>query len=154
MWRGTPATVWRNVVPTFIYRALKGLPLKVENEGKASRDFIYVDDIVRGLLLCATAGSPGDVYNLASGVETSILELATVINQRTGNPAELEFLPRRDWDHSSRRLGSTDKAKRVLGFEAYVGLDEGLRKTIDWTRDNLTFIDSCVQKHAANMEAQ
>lgn len=154
VWRGTPATVWRNVVPTFIYRALKELPLKVENEGKASRDFIYVDDIVRGLLLCATAGSPGDVYNLASGVETSILELATAINGMTSNPAELEFLPRRDWDHSGRRLGSTDKAKRVLGFEAYVGLDEGLRKTIDWTRDNLPFIGSCVQKHAAIMQAQ
>ncbi len=153
MWRGTPATVWRNVVPTFIYRALKGLPLKVENEGKASRDFIYVDDIVRGLLLCATAGIPGDAYNLASGVETSILELATMVNRRTGNPAALEFLPRRDWDHAGRRLGSTDKAKRVLAFEAYVALDEGLRKTIDWTRDNLAFIESCMQKHAAFMQA-
>ncbi len=148
VWRGTPATVWRNVVPTFIYRALKGLPLKVENEGKASRDFIYVDDIIRGLLLCATVGLPGDVYNLACGVETTILELAARINRMTGNQAPLEFLPRRKWDHSGRRLGSTDKAKRILGFEACVGLDEGLRKTIAWTRRTLPFIEACVRKHA------
>ena len=60
----------------WIYRALKRLPLKVENQGLASRDFIYVEDIARGLMRCASAGKPGDVYNLASGVETSILELA------------------------------------------------------------------------------
>src|SRR5205814_5905998 len=99
-WRGTPATVWRNVTPTFIYRALKHLPLQIENNGEATRDFIYVEDIVHGLLLCAVTGQSGDVYNLASGVETSILELATMINGMAGNPAGLEFLPRRTWDHS------------------------------------------------------
>ena len=49
-WRGTPATVWRNVTPTFVYRALKGLPLQLDNGGVASRDFVYVEDIARGLL--------------------------------------------------------------------------------------------------------
>ena len=71
-WRGTPATVWRNVTPTFIYRACKHMPLTVENGGAATRDFIYIHDIVRGLLLCATKGLSGEVYNLASGVEISI----------------------------------------------------------------------------------
>ncbi len=47
-WRGTPATVWRNVTPTFVYRALKGMPLVLDNGGVASRDFVYVDDVVRG----------------------------------------------------------------------------------------------------------
>jgi nucleoside-diphosphate-sugar epimerase len=147
-WRGTPATVWRNVTPTFVYRALKGQPLTVESGGVATRDFIYVDDIVRGLILCATAGQPGEVYNLASGVETSILDLATLINQSTGNPAPLDFRPRREWDRSGKRFGSTEKAKRTLGFEAHVSLGEGLRRTIDWTREHLPLIDRCVQKHA------
>src|SRR3954463_12012408 len=71
-WRGTPATVWRNVTPTFIYRALKGLPLMLDNGGRASRDFIFVGDIVAGLIACAERGEAGDVYNLASGVETEI----------------------------------------------------------------------------------
>ena len=84
-WRGTPATVWRNVTPTFIYRSLKRIPLIVENEGIATRDFIYVEDIVDGLLKCAAAGKAGDVYNLAGGAETSILELARTINEMTGS---------------------------------------------------------------------
>ncbi len=150
-WRGTPATVWRNVTPTFVYRALKRLPLTVENGGIPTRDFIYVDDIVRGLMLCAGAGKPGDVYNLASGVETSILELAKLVNELTGNPAPLDFRPPREWDHSGRRFGSPEKAKRTLGFEAQITLRDGLERTIAWTRDHLPLIDRCIQKHAARI---
>lgn len=150
-WRGTPATVWRNVVPTFVYRALKRWPLTVENEGRASRDFVFVEDIVRGLALCALEGSPGDVYNLASGVETSILALADTVNRLTGNPAPLRFLPPREWDHAGRRFGSTDKAKRMLGFEARVALEEGLARTIAWTRANLPAIETSIAKHAAHV---
>ena len=153
-WRGTPATVWRNVTATFIYRALKGMPLIVENGGTASRDFIYVGDIVRGLLLCATAGRPGDVYNLASGVETSILELARVVNEMAGNRAPLDFRPARDWDRSGRRVGSTAKAKRSLGFEAQVPLEAGLRCTIEWTRRELPSIEACIQRHAAHLQVR
>ena len=146
-WRGTPATVWRNVTPTFIYRAIKQMPLIVENKGIATRDFIYVDDIVRGLMLCATAGEPGEVYNLASGVETSILELATLINQLTNNPTPIQLGPNRDWDRSGKRFGSTEKACRCLGFEAQVDLSTGLARTVEWTRQNLDFIDWCIEKH-------
>ena len=151
-WRGTPATVWRNVTPTFVYRALKGLPLKVENQGLASRDFIYVEDIARGLMRCATVGRPGDVYNLASGVETSILELATLINQLTGNPATIEFLPARPWDRSGKRFGSPEKAKREMGFESRVVLSDGLSTTVEWTRKNLFSIERCIQNHDSQMK--
>jgi nucleoside-diphosphate-sugar epimerase len=150
-WRGTPATVWRNVTPTFVYRALKQMPLTLDNGGMATRDFIYVEDIVRGLVLCAVAGKPGDVYNLASGVETSVLELATLINELTGNPAPLDFRPPREWDHSGRRFGSTEKAKRMLGFETGTALREGLERTIDWTREHLPLIDRCIRKHAGRI---
>jgi nucleoside-diphosphate-sugar epimerase len=150
-WRGTPATVWRNVTPAFVYRALRRLPLQLENEGLASRDFIYVGDIVEGLLRCATNGAPGDVYNLASGVETSIRELAETINRLAGNDAGVELLPAREWDRSGRRFGSTAKARAELGFEATVGLEEGLTRTVDWMRDNLELIDRCVRRHADRM---
>jgi nucleoside-diphosphate-sugar epimerase len=151
-WRGTPATVWRNVTPAFVYRALKGLPLQLESEGRASRDFIYVEDIVEGLLRCATVGSPGDVYNLASGVETTIRELAETINRLCENPAGVELLEGRDWDRSGRRFGSTEKAARELGFEAKVPLEDGLQATADWMRDNLELIDACIAHHAEHME--
>jgi UDP-glucose 4-epimerase len=150
-WRGTPATVWRNVVPTFVYKALKGEALPIEAEGTASRDFIYVDDIVRGLLLCASDGAPGDVYNLASGTETSILQLATMINELTGNVTPVQFMPRRDWDRSGKRFGSTAKARQELGFESRVPLRDGLTRTIAWTREQMPRIESCIDRHSAQM---
>jgi UDP-glucose 4-epimerase len=151
-WRGTPATVWRNVTPTFVYRALKGLPLQLDNEGRATRDFIYVGDIVEGLLACAEKGEPGGVYNLASGVETSIRELAETIVELAGTSAELELGPAREWDRSGHRFGSPEKARRELGFEAKVPLGEGLRETVEWTKANLGWIDSCIRRHADRIE--
>jgi nucleoside-diphosphate-sugar epimerase len=150
-WRGTPATVWRNVTPTFIYRALKGWPLTLENGGESSRDFIHVDDIVRGLMLCATAGAVGEVYNLASGVETTVRELADEINRNVDPPAELQLAERRTWDHSGNRVGSTDKARSSLGFVAEVGLADGIRRTVDWTRSNLATIDAAIERHRAHI---
>jgi nucleoside-diphosphate-sugar epimerase len=146
-WRGTPATVWRNVTPTFIYRALKGLPLTVENGGITTRDFIYVEDVARGLILCATRGRPGGVYNLASGVETSIGELADRINSLADSPAAVESREKRDWDRSGKRFGSTTKASEELGFEASVGLEEGLRRAVAWTKANLRLIEGAISRH-------
>ena len=76
--------MWRNVVPTFIYRALNHMPLVLDNAGRATRDFIHVTDIVDGLERCALLGEPGGVYNLASGVETSIKDLAETISTIVG----------------------------------------------------------------------
>jgi nucleoside-diphosphate-sugar epimerase len=152
-WRGTPATVWRNVTPTFVYKALKGESLPLEAEGAASRDFVFVEDICRGLMACALRGTPGDVYNIASGIETTIAELAALINELTGNAAPVTVLPRRDWDNSGKRFGSTEKARRELGFAARVGLRDGLRRTVEWTRANLGLIESCMHKHDAFMRA-
>lgn len=146
-WRGTPATVWRNVTPTFIYKAIKGEPLPLEAEGIATRDFIFVDDIVEGLIRCALHGSPGDVYNLASGVETSIRELATAIVELTGSSSRIELKPKRDWDHSGKRFGSTEKSERELGFRAAMPLRAGLEQTVAWTSENLPLIESCIEKH-------
>lgn len=146
-WRGTPATVWRNVIPTFIYKSLKKEPLPLEGGGEASRDFIFVEDIVRGLIRCALNGAPGDVYNLASGTETTISELASLINEITGNSTPPLMLPKRDWDHSGRRFGDTRKAEEEIAFEASVPLRDGLERTIDWTRNSLHIIDDCIARH-------
>ena len=150
-WRGTPATVWRNVTPTFIYRALKGLPLSVENKGIATRDFIFVEDICRGLIAAARKGKAGDVYNLASGKQKSIRELADQINRITKNKAGLIFLPKRSWDNSGKRYGSTVKSKKELGFECKTEFDKGLEKTIRWTRENMALIEKTMAKHKKHM---
>jgi nucleoside-diphosphate-sugar epimerase len=152
-WRGTVSTVWRNVTPTFVYRALKGEALPVENGGVATRDLIHVEDMARGLVACAERGRGGEAYNLASGVETSILELAETINELAGNDEPIALTPARDWDHSGQRYGSPEKARQELGFEARIGLREGLESTIAWTRENLEWIEACMARHADEMAA-
>ena len=152
-WRGTPATVWRNVTPTFVYRAIAGLPLVLENGGRSSRDFIYVDDGVEGLVRCATRGEAGEAYNLASGVETTIAELARTINACLPRPAPIEMATRRTWDHSGNRLGSTAKSRRRLGFRATVPLDEGIRRTVVWTQANLPMIEASIRRHRRRLAA-
>jgi nucleoside-diphosphate-sugar epimerase len=150
-WRGTVNTVWRNVTPTFIYKALNHEALPIENGGIASRDFIYVGDMAQGLIACALRGEPGGVYNLASGVETTIRELAELINELTGNPTPIALAPARDWDHSGQRFGDPSKTRRELGFAATMPLREGLERTIAWTRANREWIDRCIAKHAERM---
>lgn len=148
-WRGTVHTVWRNVVPTFIWKSLHGEALPLDNGGNASRDFIYVEDMARGLVACAEKGEPGEAYNLASGVETSIGDLAKIINELTGNRAPVDIRPARDWDRSGKRFGSTGKSKACLNFTADVIIREGLTKTVKWTRSNREVIKRVISSHDA-----
>jgi UDP-glucose 4-epimerase len=150
-WRGTVHTVWRNVTPTFIWKALHGEPLPVENGGVASRDFIYVEDMARGLMACALSGEPGEIYNLASGVETSILQLASRVNSIAGNQTSIALTPARDWDKSGQRFGDPAKAREKLGFAASVAHEDGLRRTIEWTKKNRERILGCMRNHAGNV---
>jgi nucleoside-diphosphate-sugar epimerase len=147
-WRGTPATVWRNVTPTFIWKSLHGEALPVENGGIASRDFIFVEDMARGLMACGLKGEPGEIYNLGSGAEVTIKELAERINRLTGNKTPIALTPARDWDRSGQRFAATGKAKAKLGFEASVAHEEGLQRTVAWTRDNLATIKRCMAQHS------
>lgn len=145
-WRGTPHTVWRNVIPTFIWKALQGAALPLDNGGNASRDFIFVEDMTHGLMACAEHGTPGEAYNLASGVETTIADLARIINELTDNRTPVDLRPVRDWDRSGRRFGSTVKSREKLGFSAEVGIRDGLERTIEWTRENKSMIGASIAK--------
>jgi UDP-glucose 4-epimerase len=148
-WRGTVHTVWRNVTPTFIWKALAGEALPVENGGIASRDFIFVEDIGRGLMACALKGEPGENYNLGSGAEITIKQLAERINALTKNKTPIAFKPARDWDRSGQRFASTEKAREKLGFVAEVPHEEGLRRTVEWTKANRATILRCMSAHAS-----
>lgn len=151
-WRGTYATIWRNVTPTFIYRALTNQEILLENEGIATRDFVFVEDICRGLMLCALKGEPGDVYNIGSGIETSIAELARNIVELTGSRSELKMTPKREWDTSGKRFASIVKSREKLGFAAKMPLQAGLEKTVAWTMENRTIIQNCIEKHERHLE--
>ena len=89
--------------------------------------------MARGLIACALKGEPGEVYNLASGEETTIWDLAHMINELAGNKTPVDLLPPRDWDRSGKRFGSTEKAKEKLGFKTQISIPEGLEKTLLWT---------------------
>jgi len=146
-WRGTRHTVWRNVIPTFVWKALHGEALPIDNGGRGSRDFIFVEDIAAGLRACALRGGAGEVYNLATGVETSILELSRAINELTGNSTPPDIRPSRSWDRSGKRFASTEKATRELGFTAQTRVRDGLKATIEWTRAHTELISRCMAQH-------
>ena len=71
----------------------------------------------------------------------------------TNSKSQLELMPKRPWDTSGKRFGSTEKSKEKLGFEATVGIDEGLKITIDWTIANLPMIEKTMHKHDFFMES-
>jgi UDP-glucose 4-epimerase len=153
-WRGTHHTVWRNVIPTFVWKSIQGEALPLDNGGNASRDFIFVEDMAKGLVACATKGNPGEAYNLASGVETTIADLAYTINKLTGNTTAVDLQPARDWDRSGKRFGSTEKSRRQLAFEASISMQEGLRITIKWTQANQDKIKRIMSNHDLMLRQQ
>jgi nucleoside-diphosphate-sugar epimerase len=150
-WRGTPHTVWRNVIPTFVWKSIQGEALPLDNGGNASRDFIFVEDMARGLVACAMKGNLGETYNLASGVETTIAELAYMINQFTGNLTEVDLKPARDWDRSGKRFGSVEKSRDKLQFESITPIQEGIKRTVEWTIANRERIKHIIASHDIHM---
>ena len=90
---------------------------------------------------------PGEVYNLATGVETTILEVAKIINNHTGNLVPFELKPARAWDNSGNRFASIQKSKKELNFRAKVDIEDGLTRTIKWTIDNKKVISNTINKH-------
>jgi len=126
---------YRNVIPNFFARAMKGEPLIITGTGDETRDFTFVEDTVRGILgAMFTETVPGDVFNIASGRETRIVDVARMINEIAGNAADIVFQPRRAWDSVSRRRGDIAKAQATFGYRPRVPLREGLERTYAWLR--------------------
>ncbi|MBI3578167.1 MAG: NAD-dependent epimerase/dehydratase family protein, partial [Ignavibacteriales bacterium] len=127
---------YRNVIPNFIFWALQGKPLPLTGTGEETRDFTYVEDIVDGLLRAGYFQKAiGQEMNLASGVETRIIDLATMINELTGNNAGILFSKRRKWDTKSRLLASIDRAKELFDYQPKTSFKDGLTNTIQWFRN-------------------
>jgi UDP-glucose 4-epimerase len=132
---------YRNVIPNFIYWALRGEALPITGTGRETRDWTYVGDIVDGLLRAGTMKEAvGEAINLASGTETRVMDLARWINEEAGNPAGVRHIERRRWDTKDRLLASVDKAKSTLGWEPRTEFRDGLRRTVEWFRAHWTEI--------------
>ena len=124
---------YRNVIPNFFYKAIKGESLTITGTGEETRDFTFVEEVVTATVKALeTSGAVGEIFNIGSGVETNILTLANKINDIAGNKARIVFKKRRNWDNVLRRRADITKAKNVLGHKISVGLDEGLLETYKW----------------------
>ena len=122
------------VVSNFIVHALANKPLTVYGEGDQTRSFCYVDDLIDGLI--AMMASPDDItgpINLGNPGEFTIAELADKVIEMTGTSAGIEHLPLPQ-DDPIRRQPNIQRAKKELGWEPTVALDEGLKRTIDYFR--------------------
>ena len=120
------------VVPNFVGQALRGLPLTVYGDGSQTRSFCFVEDLVEGIVRLLDSGEHYPT-NLGNPYELSILEFGQRINQISGNTAGIRFIPEgRTQGDPQQRRPDISKAKRLLGWEPEVSLDDGLRRTIEY----------------------
>ena len=103
-------------------------------DGTQTMDFVYIEDIARANILAAKSAVTDDVFNIASGSETSLNELALTLAHVMGSNLKPEYGPERKVNPVPRRLASTSKARQLLGFETTVNLEEGLRRLVTWWR--------------------
>jgi dTDP-glucose 4,6-dehydratase len=127
------------VIPRFVLQALADEPLTVHGDGTASRDWLYVDDDAEAIEAGIDAeldAVAGEVINVATGEDVPVSRIADLVLDLLGKPSMLkEFVDERP-GQVRRHLGSTAKAERLLGWRARTPLEEGLRRTIEWYRDN------------------
>ena len=128
---------YRNVIPNFIFWAMKGQPLPITGDGKMTRDFTFVLDIVTALMKAGYVKKAiGEEINIASANEIEILYLAEIINKLTANKSGIIIKNRRKWDTKSRLLASIDKAKKLLDYEPQTSFEDGILETVQWFRSN------------------
>lgn len=128
-----PSNPYCGVVGKFIHDALQGLPLHIHGDGNNTRDYTYVDDAVDVTL--AALGNPrseGQIFNVGSGTETSVIHLCEVILAATKSTSSIEHIQRRDIDNIRRRVLNIEQARRILHWQPQVSLHEGIRKTVEW----------------------
>lgn len=114
----------------------KGERPKIFGDGKHTMDFVYSEDIARSNILAAKSNVSDEVFNVASGIDTSLLELLAALLRVTGQTGvQPEFLPERKINPVPCRLADTTKAAEQIGFRAQVGLEDGLRRLVQWRKD-------------------
>ncbi len=125
---------YTEVLIRWMERIAQGLPPLILGDGTQTMDFVYVEDIARANVLAARASVTDEVFNVATGVETSLNDLARQLLGVMGSTLKPEYGPPRTVNPVPRRLASTEKAARLLGFTAQTTVEQGLRKLVDWWR--------------------
>ncbi|MDF1634185.1 NAD-dependent epimerase/dehydratase family protein [Mycoplana sp. MJR14] len=129
--------VYTEVMIRWMERIAAGLPPIIFGDGLQTMDFVNARDIARANMLAAKSGVTDEIFNVASGTETSLLELAQMLVRIMDSSLEPQFQPARKVNAVTRRLADTSKAKRLLGFETEISLEDGLRELVAWWRSEV-----------------
>ena len=132
-----PDNPYCGVIAKFFDAALFGRAIQIHGDGEQTRDYTFVDDAVDATLLAAIRPrAEGEVFNVGTGIETSVNELAEKIGDAIGVPIEVVHIDRRDIDNIRRRVVNIEKARRMLRWAPQVTLSVGLERTAAWIRDS------------------
>ena len=132
--RQDPTSQYAAVVPIFATALLEGRPLTINGDGSHSRDFTFVENVVQAnLLACTAPGAAGEVFNIACGERTTLLDLVSILAELTGRDPDLRFAPTRQGDvpHSQADVA---KAGEMLGYHPAISLKAGLERVVAWYR--------------------
>ena len=127
------------VIAIFCGRLIEGKPLTIFGSGKQTRDYVFVDDVAEAFFVAASAKLPASgpiearAFNIGTGVETSVLDVARILASAAGADPTITFAPERRGE-LARSLLSPEKARALLGWRARVPIEEGLRRTFEWAR--------------------
>ena len=131
---------YTEVLIRWMERIASGEPPLILGDGSTTMDFVYIDDVARANLLALQSDLGDDVFNVGSGTETSLTQLADKLLWVMGSNLKPIYGSERKVNPVTRRLADTSKAQQVLGFRASIDLEEGLRRLVDWWRANRTVI--------------
>ncbi len=126
---------YTEVMIRWLDRIAAGQPPLIFGDGSQTMDLVYIDDVTDANIVAMETDVTDEVFNVASGTETSLLGLLKVLLKVTGSKLEPEFMPARSVNPVPRRLADTKKAENILGFKARVGVEEGLRRLVVWRKD-------------------
>ena len=129
---------YTEVLVRWMQRISEGVPPLILGDGKTSMDFIYIEDLARANVLALKSDASDEVFNVASGVETSLNELAAALMKVMGADPSMvpEYGPERSVNAVARRLADTSKAEKLLGFKSQIDLEDGLRRLVAWWKAN------------------
>ena len=135
----TPTNPYCGVIGKFINNALAGLPLKIYGDGHQTRDYTYVDDAIEATIGAAVNPQAiGQDYNIGTGIQTSVNDLAKAIVSLTNSPSAIEHVDARDIDNIQHRCIDITKAKKELHFQPSFTVQKGLHSTVHWFLQSLT----------------
>lgn len=132
--RQNPDSAYAAAISIFAQRLVNGEPITIYGDGKQSRDFIFVKDVVRANLQAGESEAAGEVFNICTGHETSLLDLLEELSEVSPHQPEVRFEAPRPGD-IYRSLGNPEKAAAALGFRAGISLADGLAQTVEWMKN-------------------